>query len=75
MRSKLLRESLEERMRHAQDYGEYHHKEEKLYLMAQVDRLRHKQARRKGKLAELRRAKAPAELIRAADVASERRRH
>ena len=84
MRSKLLRESLEERMRRAQDYGwSYlsqkecveHHKEEKLYLKAQVDRLRHEQARTKGKLAELRRAKARAELIRAADVASERRRH
>ena len=85
MRSKLLRESLEERMRRARDQGEWnhlsqkecagHHKEEKQYLKSQVDRLRHEQARTKGKLAELRRAKTQAELIRAAEVASERKRH
>ncbi len=84
-RSKLLRESLEERMRRARDQGEWNHlsqkecagqhKQEKLYLQSQVDRLRHEQARTKGKLAELRRAKAQAELIRAAEAASERKRH
>lgn len=84
MRSKLLRESLEERMRRAQDCEWNHlsqkeragyHQKEKLYLKLQVDRLRHEQARTKGKLAVLRRAKARAELMRAAGVASERKRH
>jgi len=85
LRSKRLRESLEERIRRAQDYGEWNHlsqkeyagqhKEEKLYLNSQVDRLRHEQARTKGKVTELRRAKARAVLIRAAEVASERKRH
>jgi hypothetical protein len=85
MRSKLLRESLEERMRRAQDHGEWNHlsqkecagqhKEEKLYLKSQVDRLRHEQARTKGKLVELRRAKTRAALLRAAELASERKRH
>ena|SRR5580765_5693621 len=84
-RSKLIRESLEERIRRAQDHGDWshlsqnecawHHEEEKLYLKSQFDRLRHEQARTKGKLAELRRAKAQSELIRAAEVASKRKRH
>ncbi len=84
MRSKLLRESLEERIRRAQDYGEWnhlfqkeragYHQEEKIYLKSQVDRLRHKQVRMKGKLAELRQAKARAQLMRAAEVASKRKR-
>ncbi|HKO31487.1 MAG TPA: hypothetical protein VJU54_10125 [Nitrospiraceae bacterium] len=85
MRSKLLRESLEERMSRAQDNEEWSHlsrkecagvhKEEKLYLKSQVDRLRHEQSRTKGMLAELRRLKARAILIRATQVASERKRH
>ena len=84
-RSKLLRESLEERMRRAQVDGDWSHlsqqecagihKEEKLYLKSQVDRLRHEQARTKGKLVELRRAKTRAALLRAAELASERKRH
>jgi len=84
-RSKLLRESLEERMRRAQVDGEWSHlsqqecagihKEEKLYLKSQVDRLRHEQARTKERLAELRRLKTRAKLIRAAEVASQRKRH
>ena len=84
-RSKLLRESLGERMRRAQDDGEWSHlsqqecaglhKEEKLYLQSQVDRLRHEQARTKERLAELRRLKTRAKLIRAAEVASQRKRH
>src|SRR5215510_12640342 len=70
MRAKLLRESLQERMRRAQDHGYWshlsqkecaeYHQEEKLDLEAQVDRLRREQARTKGKLAELKRAKAQA---------------
>jgi len=85
MRSKLLRESLEVRMRRAQDHGYWshlsqkeraeYHQEEKLYLESQVDRLRQEQARTKEKLAELKRARAQAELIRAAEVVSERKRH
>jgi hypothetical protein len=84
-RAKLLRESLEERVRRAQDHGDWdhlsqkeragYHKEEKIYLQSQVDRLRHEQARTKRKLAELRRAKARAERIRAVEVASGRKRH
>lgn len=84
-RTKLLHESLGERMRRAQDDGEWSHlsqrecaglhKEEKVYLQSQVDRLRHEQARTEARLAELRRLKARAKLIRAAEVASERKRH
>jgi|SRR6185436_7041376 len=84
MRAKRLRESLEERMRRAQDNGEWSHltqkecaelhKEEKLYLKSLVDRLRHEQARTNGMLAQLRRAKARAKLI-LGQVASERKRH
>ena len=84
-RSKLLRESLEARMRRAQDDGEWRHlsqqecagihQEEKLYLKSQVDRLRIEQARTEERLAELRRLKARARLIRAVEVASQRKRH
>ena len=84
-RSKLLRESSEERMRRAQDNGEWRHlsqqeraqlhQEEKLHLKSQVDHLRHEQARTNGKLAELRRLKARAKLIQAAEVAAARKRH
>ena len=84
-RAKLLCESLEERMRRMQqDNGEWRHlsqqecaglhKEEQLYLKSQLNRLRHEQGRTKGRLAELRRLKARAKLIRAAEVASERKR-
>lgn len=84
-RANLLRESLEERMRRAQDDGEWSHlsqqecaglhKEEKRYLKSQVDRLRHEQVRTDERLAELSRLKARAKLIRAAEVASQRKRH
>ena len=85
MRSKRLGESLEARMRRAQDDGEGNHfseaewavlhQEEKLSLQSQLDRLRQEQVRTKGQLAELRRLKAQATRIRAAEVASERKRH
>ena len=81
----LLRESLEERIRRAQDHGEWshlseqecaeYHQEEKLYLKSQIDRLLHEQARTKWKLAKLKRAKARAKLTRAAEVVVERKRH
>ena len=84
-RSQLLRESLKERMRRAQDRGYWshlsqeecaeYHQEEKLDLESQVERLRREQVRTKGKLAELKRMKAQAELIRAAAGVSERKRH
>jgi len=84
-RAKLIRESLGERMRRAQDDGEWRelsqheceglHKEEKRYLQSQVDRLRREQARTTERLAELRRLKIRAKLIRAAAVAEERKRH
>ena len=84
-RSKLLHESLGERMRRAQEDGEWSHlsqqecaglhKEEKRYLKSQVDRLRHEQDRTKERLAELRRLKVRAKLIRAAEIASQRKRH
>jgi hypothetical protein len=83
MRSKLLRESLEERIRRAQDHGDWshlsqkecagHHKEEKLYLKGQVERLRREQTRTEGKLAELRRAKRRAQLIRAGELVAEQK--
>jgi hypothetical protein len=78
MRAKLLRESLEGRIRRAQDHGDWshltqkecagQHREEKLYLKSQVERLRREQTRTEGKLAELRQAKKRAQLIRAAEV-------
>jgi hypothetical protein len=84
MRYKLLRESLEVRMRRAQNDGEWihlsqkecaaRHKQEKIYLTSQVVRLRHEQDRTRGKLAALRRTKARAKRIRAAEAASPRKR-
>ena len=84
VRSKLLRESFEARRRRAQVHGEWsnlsqaecagQHQEEKPYLKAQIDRLRHEQTRTKGKVAQLRRIKTLAVVLRAAEVASERKR-
>ena len=84
-RYRLLHESLEERMRRAQNDGDWIHlsqtecadlhKQEKRYLKSQVDRLRHEQDQTSGKLAALRRTKARAKRIRAAEVASQRKRH
>lgn len=85
VRSKLLRESLEARMRRARDHREWHnlspeesaeqHQEEKRYLKSQIARLRHEQARTKGQLTELRRVKTLAIVVRAAAVASEQNGH
>ena len=84
VRSKLLRESLEARMRRARDHREWNnlspeecaeqHQEEKRYLKSQIARLRHEQARTKGRLTELRRIKTLAVVRRAAAVASEQKR-
>jgi hypothetical protein len=85
VRYKLMRESLEERIRRAQDKGEWIqlsqeeraalHEREKLHVKSQIDRLRHEQDRTRGKLAVLRRTKERAKSIRAAEVASQRHRH
>ena len=81
---KLLHEPLEERIRRAQNNGEWLHlsqeesaalhEGEKLHFKLQVDELRHEQHRTRGKLDALRRTKARAKRIRAAQVASERKR-
>jgi hypothetical protein len=82
-RSKLLRESLEERIRRAQDHGDWshlsqkecaaQHRDEKLYLKSQVRRLCREQTRTEGKLAELRLAKRRAQRIRAGELVPERK--
>ena len=73
MRAKLLHESLAERMRRAQDHGEWIHlsqeqcaalhEQEKRYLKSQVELLRHEQARTRRRLAVIRGAKARAHSI------------
>jgi hypothetical protein len=83
-RSKLLQESLEERMKRAQDNGEWCHlsqtecarlhEQEKRSLKREVDRLRFEKTRTDRMLANLRRLEARAKRIRAAQVASERKR-
>ena len=83
-RKKLLRESLGERIRRAHTHGEWiqlsHeecaalHEREKHHVKSQVDQLRHEQDRTRGELALIRRRKARAKRIRAAEVASARTR-
>ena len=83
MRSKQLRESLEERIRRAQNNGEWIelsqeeraalHKQEKLHVKWQVDRLRHEQARTRGRLAALRQAKTRAKHILAVEAVYRKR--
>jgi hypothetical protein len=84
MRSKQLRESLEQRIKRARTSGDWIqlskeecaslHKREKLYLKSQLDKLQHEQDRTRGKLIALKRAKARAQRIRAAEAASGRKR-
>jgi hypothetical protein len=50
------------------------HKREKLHLKSQFDKLQHEQDRTRGKLTALKRAKARAQRIRAAEAASGRKR-
>jgi hypothetical protein len=50
------------------------HKREKLHLKSQFDKLQHEQDRTRGKLTALKRAKARAKRIRAAEAASGRKR-
>ena len=84
MRSKQLRESLEQRIKRARTCGDWIqlsqdecatlHKREKLHLKSQFDKLQHEQDRTRGKLSALKRAKARAQRIRAAEAASGRKR-
>lgn len=84
MRTRQLRESLEERIKRARSSGDWTqlsraecadlHKREKAHLKAQLEQLRYEQDRTKGKLTALKRAKARAQRIRAAEAASERKR-
>ncbi|MCG3778636.1 MAG: hypothetical protein JW388_1360 [Nitrospira sp.] len=84
MRSKQLRESLQQRIKRARTSGNWIqfskeecaalHKREKLHLKSQFDMLQHEQDRTRGKLTALRRAKLRAQRIRAAEAASGRKR-
>lgn len=84
MRAKQLRESLDDRIRRARSSGDWIqlskaecadlHKREKEYLRSQLAQLRFEQDRTRGKLTALKRAKARAQRIRAAEAASERKR-
>ena len=84
MRSRQLRESLEDRIKRARSSGDWTqvskaecanlHKREKAHLKSQLEQLQFEQTRTRGKLTALKRAKARAQRIRAAEAASERRR-
>ncbi len=84
MRSKQLRESLEQRIKRARIGGDWMqlskeecatiHKQEKMHLKSQFEQLLHEQDRTRGKLTQLKRAKARAQRIRAAEAASGRKR-
>jgi hypothetical protein len=84
MRAKQLRESLEERIKRARSSGDWTllsreecaslHKQEKAYLRSQFQQLQHEQDRTRGKLTALKRAKARAQRMRAAEAASGRKR-
>ena len=84
MRARQLRESLEDRIRRARNGGDWTqlsrsecadlHKQEKAYLQSQLEQLQSEQDRTRGKLTALKRAKARAQRIRAAEAASERKR-
>lgn len=84
MRARQLRESLENRIKRARSSGDWTHlskaecaslhKQEKAHLQSQFEQLQFEQTRTRGKLTALKRAKARAQRIRAAEAASERRR-
>jgi hypothetical protein len=83
-RTKALRESLEQRIKRAKTSGDWVqlsreecadlHKQEKAHLRSQVEQLQHEDDRTRGKLTLLKRAKARAQRIRAAEAASGRKR-
>jgi hypothetical protein len=84
MRARQLRESLEERIKRARTGGDWTqlsksecadlHKREKAYLKSLLEELQTEQDRTRGKLTALKRAKARAQRLRAAEAASERKR-
>lgn len=84
MRARQLRESLEQRIRRARSSGDWTnlsraecanlHKQEKAHLQSQFEQLQHERERTRGKLTALKRAKARAQRIRAAEAASGRKR-
>ncbi len=84
MRARQLRESLEDRIKRARSSGDWMqlskaeceslYKREKAHLKSQLEQLQFEQTRTRGKLTALKRAKARAQRIRAAEAASERRR-
>jgi len=84
MRSKQLREPLEDRIKRAQHGGEWIrlsqeecaaiHKREKFHLKSQFEKLQQERDRIREKLVSLKRAKARAQRIRAAEAASGRKR-
>lgn len=84
MRTKQLRESLDARIKRARSAGDWTHlskaecadlhKQEKAHLKSQLEKLQTEQDRTRGKLTALKRAKARAQRIRAAEAAAERKR-
>ncbi len=84
MRARQLRESLEERIKRARNSGDWTqlsraecadlHKREKAHLRSQLQQLQVEQDRTRGKLTALKRAKARAQRLRAAEAASGRKR-
>lgn len=84
MRARQLRESLEQRIRRARSSGDWTnlsraecanlYKQEKAHLQSQLEQLRQERDRTRGKLTALKRAKARAQRIRAAEAASGRKR-
>lgn len=84
MRARQLRESLEDRIKRARSSGDWIqlsraecadlHKQEKAHLRSQLQQLQVEQDRTRGKLTALKRAKARAQRIRAAEAASGRKR-
>ena len=84
MRERLLRESLEARIKRARGTGDWTnlspaecaniYKEERVHLRAQLERLKAERDRTRGKLSALKRAKVRAQRIRAAEAASSKKR-
>jgi hypothetical protein len=84
MREKQLRESLDQRIKRARNYGDWTtfsraecanlYQQEKAHLRDQLEQLRVERDRTRGKLTALKRAKARAQRIRAAEAASNKRR-
>ncbi len=84
MRERLLRESLEARIKRARGTGDWTnlsaaecaniYKEERVHLRAQLERLKAERDRTRGKLSALKRAKVRAQRIRAAEAASGKKR-